>query len=128
MLMQLLKLLWVRWKAVAHRFATFQSRALLFVFYYVVLAIAAAGLSAQQPDVLARDALRSAPREHEPDDTHAQEIYVLGQPSPSGLVQPAIATATSFGSMRRKPNGSDCLLLNPGTVVNAQSYDISRKT
>jgi hypothetical protein len=55
MLIQLLKLLWVRWKAVAHKIATFQSRALLFVFYYVVLAPFALGMR------LASDPLRLRP-------------------------------------------------------------------
>ncbi len=37
MLMHLLRVLWVRWKAFGHRLATIQSRILLFLFYYVVL-------------------------------------------------------------------------------------------
>ena len=44
MLLQLLKLLWVRWKAIAHKIATFQSRVLLFVFYYLVMAPFAIGM------------------------------------------------------------------------------------
>jgi hypothetical protein len=52
LIMQLLKVLWVRWKAVAHTIATFQSRALLFIFYYVVLAPFALGMQ------LASDPLR----------------------------------------------------------------------
>jgi len=42
--MQLLKVLWVRWKAIAHMIATFQSRVLLFVFYYLVMAPFAIGM------------------------------------------------------------------------------------
>lgn len=41
---QILTLLWQRWKAVAHRIATLQSRVLLFLFYYLVLAPFALGL------------------------------------------------------------------------------------
>jgi hypothetical protein len=52
MLIQLLKIVWVRWKAVAHKIATFQSRAMLFVFYYIVLAPFAIGMR------LASDPLR----------------------------------------------------------------------
>jgi hypothetical protein len=44
LIVQLLKVLWVRWKAVAHVIATFQSRAILFVFYYVVMAPFALGM------------------------------------------------------------------------------------
>jgi hypothetical protein len=44
MLIRLLKLLWIRWKAVAHRVATLQARALLFLFYYTVLAPFALGM------------------------------------------------------------------------------------
>jgi hypothetical protein len=43
-MLQLLKILWIRWKAFAHVVATFQSRAILFVFYYVVLAPFALGM------------------------------------------------------------------------------------
>jgi hypothetical protein len=37
MLIQLLRVLWARWKAFGHMVATFQARVLLFVFYYVIL-------------------------------------------------------------------------------------------
>jgi len=40
----ILTLLWQRWKAIGHRIATVQSRVLLFVFYYLVLAPFAIGL------------------------------------------------------------------------------------
>jgi hypothetical protein len=42
--MRLLKALWVRWKIIAHKIATFQSRVLLFVFYYLVMAPFAIGM------------------------------------------------------------------------------------
>ena len=44
MLIQLLKMLWARWKAVAETIATFQSRVLLSLFYYIVLAPFALGM------------------------------------------------------------------------------------
>jgi len=47
-LVRILKALWGRWKLVAHKIANFQSRALLFIFYYLVLgpfALAAKALS-----------------------------------------------------------------------------------
>ncbi len=37
MLMNVLKLLWHRWKAFGHWLATIQSRIFLFVFYYIIL-------------------------------------------------------------------------------------------
>ena len=36
-MLSVLKLVWAGWKRVAHKIANFQSRALLFVFYYLVL-------------------------------------------------------------------------------------------
>ena len=38
MFMQILRVLWARWKAFGHMLATFQSRVLLFIFYFIVLA------------------------------------------------------------------------------------------
>jgi len=52
MLLQLLKVVWVRWKAFAHKIATFQSRALLFIFYFTAMAPFAIGMR------LASDPLR----------------------------------------------------------------------
>jgi hypothetical protein len=36
-MLPVLKLIWAGWKTVAHKIGNFQSRALLFVFYYLVL-------------------------------------------------------------------------------------------
>ncbi len=37
MLMRILRVLWAKWKAFGHMVANFQSRVLLFVFYFIVL-------------------------------------------------------------------------------------------
>jgi hypothetical protein len=37
MVMQLLRTAWTKWKAFGHKVATFQSRVMLFVFYFLIL-------------------------------------------------------------------------------------------
>jgi hypothetical protein len=41
--MQLLKILWARWKIIGHKIANFQARLLLSVFYFVVVGVFAIG-------------------------------------------------------------------------------------
>jgi hypothetical protein len=50
--MRLLKIIWARWKVIAHKVATFQARILLSAFYFAVLVPFAVGLR------LASDPLR----------------------------------------------------------------------
>ena len=67
------KTLWVKWKAAARMIGTFQSRAILFAFYYVALAPFAVGMR------LASDPLRlqpSAPRGWLPRPTDGSDIVV----------------------------------------------------
>jgi len=50
--MRLLKIIWARWKVIAHKFATLQARVMLTFFYFAILAPFAVGLK------LASDPLR----------------------------------------------------------------------
>jgi len=74
--MQLLKVLWVRWKAIAHKIATFQSRVLLFVFYFLVMAPFAIGMR------LASDPLQLRPNARPdwlPRPTHQGDITMTAR-------------------------------------------------
>lgn len=63
---KILSLLWQRWKAFGHRLATIQSRVLLFVFYYLVLAPFAIGLKLWSDPLGLRPALAAGWRERPP--------------------------------------------------------------